>query len=211
MSTRPRRRVQAAAVATAAGLGTLAFGAGTVAGREATLDGLGVDTAALHTAPDVPALRAVHSPGDVTVDLAFTAGQCTYLPAADGQALPDPDCTPGAIDPAVTQANIGTTICVPGYTSTVRPSSSETRPHKLDSAADYVTDPHEQEYDHLISLQLGGANATSNLWVQPSGGIPNEKDVVERRLNRMVCAGEITLAEAQHRIAADWTTALVTE
>lgn len=31
--------------------------------------------------------------------------------------LPDPDCTPGAVDPRVTQDNIHETICIPGYTS----------------------------------------------------------------------------------------------
>ncbi|HEY1457602.1 MAG TPA: hypothetical protein VGF15_03700, partial [Solirubrobacteraceae bacterium] len=31
-------------------------------------------------------------------------------------SLPDSRCTPGAIDPAVTQANITETICRPGYT-----------------------------------------------------------------------------------------------
>ena len=29
--------------------------------------------------------------------------------------LPDPKCTPGAINPSVTQDNIKNTICVPGY------------------------------------------------------------------------------------------------
>jgi hypothetical protein len=37
--------------------------------------------------------------------------------------LPDSDSTPGAIDPAVTQANIHQTIYVPGYSRTLRPPS----------------------------------------------------------------------------------------
>ena len=45
--------------------------------------------------------------------------------------LPDPKCTPGATDPRVTQSNIQSTICVPGYTKTVRPSTSVTDPIKI--------------------------------------------------------------------------------
>jgi hypothetical protein len=63
------------------------------------------------------------------------------------------------------------------------------------------------ELDHLVPLELGGASDTRNLWAEP-GTVPNEKDPVEGRLHRAVCAGVITLADAQHRIATDWTTAL---
>ena len=36
-------------------------------------------------------------------------------------SLPDPSRTPGALNPAVTQGNIGRTICVRGWTRSVRP------------------------------------------------------------------------------------------
>jgi 5-methylcytosine-specific restriction endonuclease McrA len=36
------------------------------------------------------------------------------------------------------------------------------------------------EYDHLVPLELGGANATSNLWGEVQS-IPNPKDKVENR------------------------------
>src|SRR5207247_7773377 len=52
---------------------------------------------------------------------------------ADGQ-LPDPRCTPGSVDPAVTQASIGSTICRSGYTEKVRPPESETAHAKYDVA-----------------------------------------------------------------------------
>jgi hypothetical protein len=41
-------------------------------------------------------------------------------------ALPDPARTPGALNPEVTQATIGTTICVRGWTQTVRPPQAYT-------------------------------------------------------------------------------------
>ncbi|MER6787960.1 hypothetical protein ABT330_25645 [Streptomyces sp. NPDC000658] len=41
-----------------------------------------------------------------------------------------------------------------------------------------------------------------------SGGVNNEKDPMETRLHTAVCAGQITLAQAQHAIVDDWTTTL---
>jgi len=40
---------------------------------------------------------------------------------AIGPVLPNSHVTPGALNPSVTQANIHSTICVRGYTKTIRP------------------------------------------------------------------------------------------
>ena len=121
--------------------------------------------------------------------------------------MPDGRCTPGALNPAVTQATINQTICVPGYTKTIRPPESITEPEKLESMAAYgYSDrpPSDFEYDHLVSLELGGAvNDPRNLWPE-SGASPNPKDSVENALHRMVCDGQMPLAQAQHIIATDW-------
>lgn len=125
-----------------------------------------------------------------------------------GHHLPDPACTPGATNPEVTQANISSTICSPGWASRQRPSSSKTAKLKAVIAADYGVTYRSgmfDELDHLISIQLGGALLDpANLWVEP-GDIPNPKDAVEGRLNDKVCRGEISLASAQQLIASDWT------
>lgn len=128
-----------------------------------------------------------------------------------GQPLPDPGCTPGALNPAVTQATIGATICVAGWTATVRPPTSVTDRMKRESAASYgLTATEAGEYDHLVSLELGGApDDPRNLWVEP-GPIPNPKDAVENRLAAAVCSGLVPLDTAQRAIAADWVTALDT-
>ena len=123
--------------------------------------------------------------------------------------LPDPICTPGSIDPAVTNANVASTICVRGYTATVRPSSSYTGNLKRQQMVQYgfndSLSAHEE--DHLISLELGGAAADpTNLWPEP-GASPNDKDRIENFLRSAVCAGRISLSDAQKRIATDWTTA----
>jgi hypothetical protein len=123
--------------------------------------------------------------------------------------LPDSHCTPGAISPAVTQANIHSTICVRGYTKTVRPSESITEKEKLASMDAYGDkgSPHGFEYDHLVSLELGGApNDPRNLWPEP-GASPNPKDRLEDRLRSLVCDGHMRLATAQTQIASNWAAA----
>ena len=123
--------------------------------------------------------------------------------------LPDPICTPGSIDPAVTDANVANTICVSGYTASIRPASSYTSKLKREQMVEYgFTDSlSAHEEDHLISLELGGAAADpTNLWPEPNPS-PNPKDKVENFLHAAVCAGRISLSEAQKRIATDWTTA----
>jgi hypothetical protein len=88
----------------------------------------------------------------------------------------------------------------------VRPSESITEPEKLASMAAYGErgSAHQYEYDHLVSLELGGAvNDARNLWPEP-GASPNPKDAVENALHRMVCDGQVQLPEAQHIIATGW-------
>jgi len=62
------------------------------------------------------------------------------------------------------------------------------------------------EIDHLISLELGGADDVKNLWPQPYYQHPgaHEKDAVENYLHRKVCGGQINLTDAQKAIANDW-------
>ena len=125
--------------------------------------------------------------------------------------LPDPTCTPGATYSAVTQANIQSTICVSGYTKTIRPPSSwTTKLKKAQMAAWGISGSTRTiEEDHLISLELGGAPSDSrNLWPE-KGGIPNVKDKLENTLNKLVCTGKLPLATAQSAIASNWETAYV--
>lgn len=121
-------------------------------------------------------------------------------------SLPDPRCTPGAISAAVTQADIGSTICRSGYTARVRPPESVTEPEKRASLAAYGGHRplHSYEYDHLVPLELGGApNDPRNLWPE-LGASPNTKDAVEDQLRREVCNGRMTLGQAQRAIARNW-------
>lgn len=155
-----------------------------------------------------------------TVQKQPAARSCHYR-YLKGEPLEDPACTPGAISPAVTQTNLASTICRKGgYTSGIRPSTYVTGKEKKLNAASYGFTGRmgDAEYDHLISLQLGGdPNDYRNLWVEPADpghrkgtGVNNEKDPVETKLHTAVCKGTVTLAAAQQAIATDWTTALST-
>ena len=146
-------------------------------------------------------LRSVHDPGKVTYSITVTT--CHVLPGP----RPDPACTPGSFDPAVTQANLTTTICKSGYTSEVRPPSSATDKAKKALYTAYGLPTSEfGELDHLVSLELGGSNDVANLWPE-IGKIPNPKDSVENVLHKAVCSGKVTLAAAQNAIAENWQTA----
>ena len=52
---------------------------------------------------------------------AFMLGGAMGVMAQAPQGLPNPQITPGAVDPAITSQNLQSTVCVRGYTATVRP------------------------------------------------------------------------------------------
>jgi hypothetical protein len=151
------------------------------------------------------------------VQLQPAAGSC-HARGSGLYELPDPRCTPGSLNPAVTQSTIYATICKSGWTSTVRPPESVTEPEKIANMAAYGDRARtsEFEYDHQVPLELGGAvNDPHNLWPEPdystrAGFYLNPKDHLERALNRQVCSGGMTLSQAQHLIAVNWVSAFHT-
>lgn len=143
-----------------------------------------------------------------TTSLSSARCHAIHINTLDPQAfLPDPLCTPGEIDPSVTQKNITTTICRAGYTETVRPPVSYTNTLKRQQITDYgYQDISMKDYeeDHFISLELGGSPTDpKNLWPEPHPSI-NEKDKVENYLHLEVCSGKLTLYQAQQEITKNW-------
>lgn len=136
---------------------------------------------------------------------------------------PDHAIAPGLVNSAITQANIHQTICSPTWsTKSIRPPATYTSRLKQQQLA-HATDknPAHYEEDHFISLELGGhPRDPRNLWperwgtpAQPltaRGPFPSHlvgaksKDATEKALHRDVCAGTLTLREAQWLIATDW-------
>lgn len=119
----------------------------------------------------------------------------------------------GALNPDVTQATIMQSICMPGWTATVRPSSTYTNGVKAKLLREHGLQPSDAdrfELDHLVPLALGGhPRRIENLWLQPWAGewSARRKDQLELRLKALVCSGALPLAEARRVIAADWRAA----
>ena len=120
---------------------------------------------------------------------------------------------PAALNPDVQQGTIQETICVPGYATSVRPSTSYTNDVKLKLLRDAgipTGDARLFELDHRIALAVGGhprspANLQLQHWEGDDGA--KRKDQLERRLQQLVCSGRTSLAEGQRALYFDWQAA----
>ena len=137
--------------------------------------------------------------------------------SAFAPVMPLAKVTPGAINTSVTQGNIHSTICVAGFTKTIRPPSSYTHDLKVEQLGSSYRRYHDAstshfEEDHLISLELGGSpDDPRNLWPEPYSGAygARAKDRLENKLNKMVCSGAISLHSAQVAISKNWWNAFL--
>jgi hypothetical protein len=123
---------------------------------------------------------------------------------AVGAVPADPVRTPGVLNPDVTQATIGSTICVRGWTRTVRPPVEYTNALKAKQMRAYgeVGALSDYQEDHLISLELGGhPTDPRNLWPEPYPRA-SAVDQIENELNAKVCDGSLSLRDAQERESA---------
>ena len=142
--------------------------------------------------------------------LGLTAcGAATY---SEASGLPNRQLTPGAINPAVTQSNIRSTICVSGWTATVRPPVSYTNQLKYDQLhsgynLDGDLNMKDYEEDHIVPLEVGGnPSSTLNLFPEPRKIKFSSylKDQLENRMHQLVCSGQITLKAAQAVFLTNW-------
>lgn len=124
--------------------------------------------------------------------------------------LPDPNISPWAVNLKITQDNIHETICVKGYSKTVRPPTWYTNKLNKIQIKQYGyadTDPRDYEQDHVVPISLAGdPTDPENEYPQPRNSEWNagKKDKLELRLLSLVCHGNLPLSTAQHDIAADW-------
>lgn len=113
--------------------------------------------------------------------------------------------TPGATFPVS-----AATICRSGYSTRVRNVSRVTKNQVYQRYGVTHHTTGQYEIDHLISLELGGSNALSNLWPELNDhphGYLNSKDILENRLHQLVCSGALSLRRAQRLIATNWVIA----
>ncbi len=135
-----------------------------------------------------------------------------FAEIAAAQALPA-----NVLNHDVSQQTLGETVCLSGYTKTVRPSTTYTNGIKkrllLEKGLDYEAEKDNYELDHIIPLALGGhprnvTNLTLQLWDGHAGA--KRKDRLEVKLQCLVCSGDVPLAVAQDAIWTDWQAAYST-
>ncbi|MEI6294957.1 MAG: hypothetical protein WCO95_02735 [Actinomycetes bacterium] len=131
---------------------------------------------------------------------------------SENSGLPNTKLTPGAVNPLVTQGNIRSTICVSGWTATVRPPVSYTNKLKYDQLhsgynlnGDLTMKNYEE--DHIVPLEVGGhPSSPLNLFPQPRNIKFSAylKDQLENRIHQLVCTGQLTLKVGQSIFLTNW-------
>lgn len=127
------------------------------------------------------------------------------LTAPNWPIRPDHRLSPGDVFPHVTAAQ----VCTPGYAGSVRHVTATTK-QEVFRRYGITRAEGSFEVDHLESLEIGGTNDISNLWIQSYTTQPwnaHRKDILEGRLHFLVCHGRLALRTAQQAIAADWVAA----
>ncbi len=132
-------------------------------------------------------------------------------PSFAGPTIPNPKLTPGVVRPELTLREIcGTRWGKDRRYVTAAMRREVFARYKLKGPNDPACrlDRHGRRYevDHLISREIGGADDVDNLFPQCYAGPWNAvlKDRLENRLHKEVCAGRMTLEDAQQGIAKDW-------
>ena len=142
-------------------------------------------------------------------------GACDFR-LSNGFPLPDPSCTPGAFNPTITVDVIDdpefSTKCIRDQATIPRQKAVTYSWYRLRRPSHNDGQDQVCEQDHLVPLELGGADTLDNVWPQcgPNGvGLRERyfkiKDMVENYLTAMVKAGKMDLDEARKGIASDWT------
>jgi hypothetical protein len=122
---------------------------------------------------------------------------------AHGYPLPDRHATPGKVARHAPPRK----FCRSGYSARHRDVSESLRERVFAEYGISYAKHRHFEVDHLIPLELGGANGIKNLWPE-HGRIPNPKDGVENRLHNLVCQHHLGVHKARHVIARNWVRAM---
>jgi hypothetical protein len=125
--------------------------------------------------------------------------------AAVADDFPDAKLTPGACRTDLTQEQ----ICAIKWGEDHRKVTAgmARQVFRAYGYAKLNTDPRcPCEIDHVCSRELGGADVIANLWPQSYRGLWNahDKDRLENKLHKLMCAGTLSLQEAQDEIVGDW-------
>jgi len=111
------------------------------------------------------------------------------------------------LNASVRKETLSQTICMRGYTRTIRPPATITNTIKyemLRKKGYTISAMHDFILDHKIPLSLGGAPNNLDNFMLQSEEESKSKDRVELCLSKSVCAGRLSLDEAQKEIWRDW-------
>jgi hypothetical protein len=111
------------------------------------------------------------------------------------------------VNPDVTPENIDETICVKGYSSSIRPPQVYTdrvKRHLMREAGIPIEFIHDYVLDHVIPISSGGSPTDlRNLRLQPRD-LSLAKDRAENRSHQFICDGRLDLRSAQQTMYSDW-------
>ena len=133
----------------------------------------------------------------------------------NGYSEPDIRCTPGGVTPGVTVEILRDpawrTKCIRNCQSSEQQKHVAYAWYGLPRPEDNQGANQVCELDHLVPLELGGADGLGNIWPECGPDAVTlrdryfkQKDVVENYLAAKVKSGEMPLDEAQRGIATDW-------
>ena len=142
-------------------------------------------------------------------------GTCTPI-VKNGYPLPDPRCTPGGIDRSVTVETLRNpqwrTKCIRDCETSEKEKHVAYTWYNINRPQVNTRENQICELDHLVPLELGGADGMGNIWPEcgPNGAVLDDryfriKDRVENYLADEVKAGRMQLSDAQRGVAEDWT------
>jgi hypothetical protein len=113
-------------------------------------------------------------------------------------------------NPEVTQETVQQTICVRGYTRTIRPPVAYTnrvKQHLMRQEGLPLELIGDKILDHKIALENGGSPAALANFILQDRDDSFAKDHVEDCLRVAICSGRVSLREAQQAVWRDWRTA----
>jgi hypothetical protein len=139
---------------------------------------------------------------EIALRFGVLIGVIFWIESAVAETLP--------LNSDVTQFTIRHTICVKGWTASIRPPVSYTNEIKKQRMREMGL-PLELignfQLDHKLPLSLGGSPDDIRNLVLQDHDEAGEKDAVERCLPAAVCSGAVNLHDAQLAIWRDWRSA----
>lgn len=131
--------------------------------------------------------------------------------SSPGSRPPKPSPTPTyvgkpiqSVTPGVILTRDKADVCTPGWATTHRDYLRVAQKRDVLTLYGLPTSTKPAEWDHLVSLELGGGNGPENIWPQMNHAQDQRKDRLENRFHDDVCDGRLTLTAAQREIKSFW-------